>query len=123
MLSSLILSSRICTWGAGILLCAVSLLTSQYREALAATAKTGELNAQVAELKIAVEKAETLKKQVEAQAEALREEVADATMSLKRLERKVWNHPNPFLTWCYGASMTCSGVHALVLLFVRLGSY
>jgi len=59
------------------------------REALAATAKTGELNAQVAELKIAVEKAETLKKQVEAQAEALREEVADATMSLKRLERKV----------------------------------
>lgn len=89
MLSSLILSSRICTWGAGILLCAVSLLTSQYREALAATAKTGELNAQVAELKIAVEKAETLKKQVEAQAEALREEVADATMSLKRLERKV----------------------------------
>lgn len=56
---------------------------------MAATAKTGELNAQVAELKIAVEKAETLKKQVEAQAEALREEVADATMSLKRLERKV----------------------------------
>lgn len=65
---------------------------------MAATAKTGEVNAQVAELKIAVEKAETVKKQVEARAETLREEVADAAMALKRLERKVGNHPIPILT-------------------------
>jgi len=59
------------------------------RAAVAATAKTGEAAAQVAELQRAAERAERAKTHAEARAESLQDEVADAMVKSARLERKV----------------------------------
>lgn len=56
---------------------------------MAATAKTGEATAQLAELQIAVERAERAKTHAEARIASLEDEVADVTMTAARLERKV----------------------------------
>lgn len=59
------------------------------RVAVAATAKTGEATAQIAELQIAVERAERAKAHAEARTASLQDEVADAMLKTARLERKV----------------------------------
>jgi len=59
------------------------------RTAVAATAKTGEAAAQVSELQRAVERTERAKMHAEARAASLQDEVADAMMTIARLERKV----------------------------------
>lgn len=58
---------------------------------MAATAKTGEATAQVAELQIAVERAERSKAYAEARTATLQDEVADTMTKAARLERKVSN--------------------------------
>lgn len=59
------------------------------REAVAATVKTGEVAAQLAELQIALDRSRTLKLQAEARALGAQEELADSVLKLKRVERKV----------------------------------
>ena len=56
---------------------------------MAATDKLGRATAQVAELQIAVERAERSKTHAEARTASLQDEVADAMMKAARLERKV----------------------------------
>lgn len=59
------------------------------RAAVAATAKTGEATAQLAQLQIEFERAERSKTHAEARTASLQDEVAGAMTKAARLERKV----------------------------------
>lgn len=56
---------------------------------LAETARTGEVSAQLVELRTALESAEAAKQEAHAKAESALQEVANMGVNLKRMERKV----------------------------------